>query len=105
MVEYAYGAVKAVNGKAVYISFLLKITKNCDCMAEDEKRVTEDLGILASFDPVAIDKAAADMINIASGRDLFNEVNPNTKWQCQIDYAEEIGLGETGYDLIEITDA
>jgi len=102
MVEYAYGAVKAVDGKAVYISFLLKITKNCDCIAEDEKRVTKDLGILASFDPVAIDKAAADIINVASGRDLLNEVNPDTKWLCQIDYAEEIGLGKIDYELIEI---
>jgi len=102
MVEYAYGAVKAINGKAVYISFLLKITKNCDCIAEDEERVTEDLGILVSFDPVAIDKAAVDIINTASGRDLLNEINPDTKWQCQIDYAEAIGLGSIDYELIEV---
>jgi uncharacterized Fe-S center protein len=102
MVEYAYGAIKAVNGKAIYISFLMKVTKNCDCIAEDEDRVTEDLGILASFDPVAIDKAAADMINTASGCDLLNEVNPDTKWRCQVDYAAAIGLGDINYELIEI---
>jgi len=102
MVEYAYGALKAVNGKAAYISFLTKITKNCDCIAEDEERVTEDLGILASFDPVAIDKAAADIINTASGCDLLSEVNPDTKWRCQVDYAASIGLGDIDYELIEI---
>jgi len=105
MVEYAYGAVKAINGKAVYVSFLLKITKNCDCIAEDEERVTEDLGVLASLDPVAIDKAAADIMNAAYGRDLLNEVNPDTKWRCQVDYGEAIGLGSIDYDLIEINGA
>ncbi|MCX5680191.1 MAG: DUF362 domain-containing protein [Candidatus Omnitrophica bacterium] len=102
MVEYAYGAVKAVEGNAVYISFLLKVTKNCDCIALDEPAIVEDMGILASRDPVAIDKASCDLINQRSGKDIFKEVNPITRWNVQIEYAAKIGLGNTAYTIKEI---
>ncbi len=104
MVEYAYGAVKAVKGKAVYISFLLKVTKNCDCMALDEPAIVEDIGILASYDPVAIDKASADLLSQKSGKDILKEANPITRWIVQVDYAEKIGLGKTDYTIKEMTD-
>lgn len=102
MVEYAYGAVKAVKGSTVYISFLLKVTKNCDCMALDEPALTEDMGILASFDPVAIDKASADLLIQKSGKDILKEANPITRWPVQVEYAAKIGLGKTAYALREI---
>jgi len=102
MVEYAYGAVKAVKGSTVFISFLLKVTKNCDCMALDEAAIVEDIGILASYDPVAIDKASADLISQRSGKDALKEANPVTRWNVQIEYARNIGLGETAYTIKEI---
>jgi uncharacterized Fe-S center protein len=103
MVEYACGAVKAVRGEAVFISFLLKITKNCDCMAEDEPAIIEDIGILASRDPVAMDKASVDLVNERGGRDMFAAANPVTRWAAQIEYAERCGLGNTAYTLEEIS--
>ena len=103
MVEYAYGAVKAVKRSAVYISFLLKVTKNCDCMALDEPAIVEDIGILASCDPVALDKASVDLVSQRSGKDVFKEANPITRWIVQIEYAAKIGLGNTAYTLREVT--
>jgi len=102
MVEYAYGAVKAVKGRAGYISFLLKVTKNCDCIALDEPAIVEDLGILASRDPVAIDKASADLISQKNGRDVFKEANPITRWDLQVEYAAKIGLGDMSYTIREV---
>lgn len=99
MVEYAYGAVKAVRGKVGYVSFLVNITKNCDCMAFNEPRIVDDFGILASADPVAIDKAAVDIINRRASKDLFKIANPETMWLTQLKYAEEIGMGSLNYEL------
>lgn len=102
MVEYAYGAIKAVKKKAVFVSFILKVTRNCDCIAEDEPAIVEDVGILASWDPVAIDKAAVDLINKKGGSDILGEANPITRWKAQIEYAEKIGLGRASYTLKEL---
>lgn len=103
MVEYAYGAAKAIKGDKAYISFLLKVTKNCDCMGLDEKAIVEDIGILASKDPVAIDKASCDLICQKSGKDIFKEANPITRWNVQIEYADKVGLGRMDYTLREIS--
>jgi len=102
MVEYAYGSVKAIKGNAVYISFLLKVTKDCDCIGLDEPAIAEDIGILASLDPVAIDKASADLLIQKNGRDILKEVNPVTRWSIQVEYAAKIGLGKMAYTLKEI---
>jgi uncharacterized Fe-S center protein len=102
VVEYAYGAIRSIRGSTVYISFALKVTKNCDCLAEDEPAIVDDIGIFASVDPVAIDKAAVDMIHKAAGTDLLKEANPITRWQVQVEYAHKFGLGELSYELKEV---
>jgi len=102
MVEYAYGAVKAVDWRLGCISFLLKITKDCDCIAKNEDAIIEDLGILASNDPVSIDKASVDLINNRGTKDIFGEANPKTEWVKQLEYAEKIGLGSMKYKLVTI---
>lgn len=99
MVEYAHGMVKALNRKVSYINFLIKITKDCDCLAKDQPAIVKDIGILASVDPVAIDKASVDLVLKASGRDVFRVGYPETDWSCQLDYAEKVGLGVQDYDL------
>jgi uncharacterized Fe-S center protein len=102
MVEYAYGAMRSVNGRAVFISFLLKVTKNCDCIARDEPAMIGDIGMLASEDPVAIDKASVDLINRKAGTDALKRANPITRWEVQVEYAERIGLGKSSYVLKEV---
>lgn len=100
MAEYAFGAL--LDKKACFITFAIRITKECDCLSKDDPRITEDIGILASCDPVAIDKAAADLVIKKSGKDVFKETHPKTDWCFQIEHGERIGLGSSKYKLIEI---
>ncbi|MBU1043745.1 MAG: DUF362 domain-containing protein [Candidatus Omnitrophica bacterium] len=102
MVEYAYGVLLNVKQK-VFFNFAIHITKNCDCMAKDEPAIVNDIGIFASTDPVACDKAAADMIIESAQGDIFNRVFPGADYYMnQLIYAQEIGLGNIDYDLVEI---
>ncbi|MCX5666331.1 MAG: DUF362 domain-containing protein [Candidatus Omnitrophica bacterium] len=99
MVEYACGAVKAVDRKIGYINFLTDITRDCDCLAKDEPRIVEDVGILASNDLVSIDSASAEILNSLRGKDIFRQEYPQIDWSVQLRYAASLGLGETDYKL------
>jgi len=101
MIEYAYAALKGKEGKCAYINFAMKITKECDCLAEDDPEICEDVGIFVSYDPVSIDKASADMVKRVSGKDVFREVHPKRDGAIQLDYAAKIGIGNQDYELIE----
>lgn len=85
----------------------------------DGAAIIPDLGIAASFDPVALDKACADMVINApiiggnklaeahphehlEGEDKFHLIHPDTNWQAGLHYAEEIGLGSQAYELITV---
>lgn len=98
--EHAAGAVAACGGKAVYITFLTRISKDCDCMDVYEE-IAPDIGILFSKDPVAIDSASIDLVEEAMGRKL-SEASYDIPYRTQITYAEELGLGSTGYRLVEL---
>lgn len=102
MAEYAYGVLKAVEGHVGFMNFLIKVTKDCDCLAKDDPPIVSDIGILASKDPVAIDKASCDLVNLAGGRDKFREGYPDIDWQVQLEYAAQIGMGSLEYDLVEV---
>jgi uncharacterized Fe-S center protein len=115
MVEYAYGAATVHPGKTAYINFLLNITPDCDCAPWSDAPVVPDIGILASADPVALDKACFDLVNSrtgfhdsrlrcnhAPGEDKFKGIYRQTLGELQFEYAEEIGLGRLDYDLIEV---
>jgi uncharacterized protein len=96
--EYALGAVK--NKKLVCITFINNITKDCDCMS-DTRIIGNDVGIVASIDPVACDKAAYDLlIKEHGGRDIFKSAN-GVDGSGIFTYAENIGLGKTSYELIK----
>ena len=102
MSEYAYSVFKHFKGKIGFINFLLKITKDCDCMAQDEPAIVEDIGILGSFDAIALDKASADLVNSRSGKDIFRAAY-DVDWSVQLRHGVQIGLGNTDYELIELT--
>ncbi len=105
MVEYAHGVISALKGQLGYINFMIKVTRNCDCLEKGERRMTDDLGILASRDPVAIDKAAADLLNSRHGRDIFREKFPDIDWTVQLKHAAGLGLGDLDYKLVEVKSA
>ena len=59
-----------------------------------------DIGILASTDPVAIEKTTTDIIKERIGKDFFKDAWPNIDYTVQISYAQEIGLGSMDYELV-----
>ena len=115
MVEHAYGAVAKKKEKAVYLNVLTQVTPACDCNPFSDTPIVQDLGVLASEDPVAIDQASADLVNGAEGNrssglprhwgpgeDKFRALYPEVDWTIQLSYGEEIGLGKRSYELVRI---
>ncbi len=110
--EYAYGAVENKKDKVIFINFVLNVTPDCDCVSWSDAPMIADIGILASTDPVAIDKASYDLVTQAQslhpmtnngvGIDKFTHRWEHTHGYHQIEYAAEIGLGSLDYELIKI---
>lgn len=94
LAEYAYAAHKDKNN--VYITFAFNITRGCDCEGHSMKPFVEDLGVLASTDPVAIDRACLDLLDNRKGKKVIS------RGRYTLSYAEEIGLGSQEYTLIEL---
>ncbi|MCT8977825.1 DUF362 domain-containing protein [Clostridium sp. CX1] len=94
LAEYAYAAAK--DKRNVYITFAFNITRGCDCEGHSMKPIAKDIGVFASTDPVAIDKACLDALDKASGKTVFKR-GRNT-----LEYAEKIGLGSMEYELVQI---
>ncbi|MFA9397295.1 MAG: DUF362 domain-containing protein [Clostridiaceae bacterium] len=92
--EYAYAAAKGK--KNIYVTYAFNITRNCDCDGHNMKPIVKDVGVFASMDPVAIDKACLDVIDKNNGKTIFR------RGRYTLDYAEKIGLGSKNYEFVEI---
>ncbi|OHB73070.1 MAG: hypothetical protein A2Z25_06795 [Planctomycetes bacterium RBG_16_55_9] len=105
MAEHALGALKNKENRAIFFNFLLSVTKDCDCFDTPNMcKIIDDVGILASADPVAVDKAALDLLEGQAGRKLGALIgNAGLDASCQIEHAERIGLGSRNYELIEVS--
>jgi hypothetical protein len=101
MAEYAFSVSQNFGEKIVYINFLIHVTKDCDCMCEGASPFTDDIGILASYDPVALDQACVDMVNEQNGRDILKDQN-EVDWSVQLKHGEKIGLGCRDYKIIRV---
>jgi uncharacterized Fe-S center protein len=102
MVEYSLAVLKDKRGKAAFFNFATRINRECDCWGEENERIAPDVGIFASLDPVAIDKASFDVVNRACGRDVFREAHPKQDGMRQLKYAEDLGMGSLDYELKEL---
>ncbi|MDO5845640.1 MAG: DUF362 domain-containing protein [Methanocorpusculum sp.] len=115
MIEYAAGAVANKTGKAFYINFLTNITPHCDCTPWNDIPFVPDIGILASTDPVALDKACYDLVNAEegvcgsllpdhhhAGEEKFTRVWPGTNPELQFAAAEEMAVGHREYRLVPV---
>lgn len=100
MVEYTKAVLK--DKRAVFVSFIMNVSPDCDCWNMNKPPVAPDIGIAASTDPVALDQACIDLVLKHSHGDPFKSVHPNTDWTVLLAYAEEIGLGTRNYELIEV---
>jgi len=100
LAEYAYAVTR--NIKCAYVNFCLYITKECDCMNKEEAGFVKDVGILFSYDPVAIDKASIDLVHKQENRDAIYDCHPKIDYLHHLQYAETLGLGSLNYELVEI---
>lgn len=104
-----------------HVSFIMNVSPECDCWNHNDAAIVPDLGIAASFDPVALDQACADLVMAApilqnnritdthphshdshTDEDKFCLIHPNTEWKKGLAYAEKIGLGSQDYELIRL---
>ncbi len=102
-----------------HISIVCDVSPNCDCHAENDIPIIPNVGMFASFDPVALDVACADACNrqpvIAGsvlhenkqhghgeGHDHFHMTHPDTNWKSCVEHAEKIGIGSREYELVEV---
>ncbi|MEF9939832.1 MAG: DUF362 domain-containing protein [Clostridium sp.] len=111
--EYSFAVLK--DRPHFHISLVVDVSPYCDCHSENDAAIVPDVGMFASFDPVALDLACADAVNrqpaiagsILSERnqchhDHFTDVHPETNWMVALEHAEKMGLGTRNYKLIEI---
>ena len=91
-------------GNVVYINVLKNLSVDCDCCAVAEDPCMQDIGILASTDPVAIDQACIDLVYNSEdkGKEHFIERVESRHGIHTIEVAEELGVGSREYDLINI---
>jgi len=104
MADAAFSVHKLFEGKIVYINVMKNLSVDCDCCAVAEDPCMKDIGILASLDPIALDKACIDLIYNSKdpGRNHFVERIERQNGIHTIDSALELGFGTKDYELINI---
>ena len=118
MAEYAKAVV---DGRPQFhISLVIDVSPYCDCHGENDMAILPDVGMFASFDPVALDQACADAClkqepipgsllddnmhaeGFCDHHDHFKNTTPETDWRSCLEHAEKIGLGSRSYELIRV---
>ena len=100
--EHALGIVSHKRGRLGYFTFLINMTKDCDCLTGVQQPILPDIGVIAGRDPVAIDQAIIDLTS-HNGQNLAQLAYPNIDYRVQLEYAEKIGVGTRQYQLNEVT--
>lgn len=103
-----------------HISLIVDVSPYCDCHSENDAPILPNIGMFASFDPVALDQACADaclkatpISNSVLGdnmkkadfedhHDHFKNTTPESEWKYQLSHGEKIGLGTRDYELVVI---
>lgn len=104
MADAAKSIVDLFGDKTAYINVMKNMSVDCDCCAVAEDPCIADIGILASTDPVAIDKACVDLVYASDdkGKEHLIERIESRNGILTIKAAAELGIGSTDYELIEI---
>ena len=104
MADAASAVHNKFKGRIIYISLMCNMSVDCDCCAVAEDPCLKDIGVLASFDPVAIDKACIDLVKKSNdpGVAHFMERVTSRNGEHTIEAAEELGVGSQDYELINI---
>ena len=118
MAEYAKAVV---DGRPQFhISLVIDVSPYCDCHAENDVPILPDVGMFASFDPVALDQACADACRkqkpipgsllgehmcapgFVDREDPFTNTAPTTDWRVCLAHCEKIGIGSRQYELVTV---
>ena len=104
MADAASSVVDYFDGRIVYISVMANMSVDCDCCAVAEDPCIADIGVLASLDPVALDRACLDLVYASqdNGRDHLIERIESRNGALTVDAAEALGVGSTDYTLINL---
>lgn len=104
MAEAAKAVADHCGDKILYISVANKLSVDCDCDSSPEDPKMGDIGILASLDPVALDKACVDMVRASKdhGKIHLIERIDSRHGMHTLDYGEKIGLGSQEYRLVRL---
>ena len=103
IVEYAKAVVESFDRPIIYINILTDMSPDCDCYGGNDAPVTANLGFLAATDPVAIDKAAHDLVIAGCGGvDPFKKRYPKLDCSTTFAHAKQVGLGLSEYSLQKI---
>lgn len=99
IVEHAMGVCSLFPGKGLYINILTRISKDCDCLGHTFEKITPDIGILVSRDPVALDAASLDLVERRAGKSI-SQMAYDIPNRVQLEHAKELGFGTTEYELV-----
>ncbi len=104
MAEADESVVDYMNGNIVYINVINNLSIDCDCNKNPEAPCMADIGITASIDPVAVDKASLDLVYNSEdkGKERLIARIEDRHGIRTVEHAEELGIGTTNYELIEI---
>lgn len=127
MAEYTWAVVN--DKPAFHISFVMDVSPDCDCEGHNDMPIIPDVGMFASFDPVAIDQACVDAANAQPiiensilgdklkedreegcscgcnhdhGKDVFKMLHPDTAWEACLAHGEKLGMGTRDYELVRM---
>ena len=98
-----------------HINLVMNVSPFCDCHDYNDAPIVPDLGLFASFDPVALDIACADAVNAQkpvlnsflgeaahTNGDHFTDMFPDTSWRIGLAHAEKLGIGTMDYTLVKV---
>ena len=88
----------------IYINVMNRLSVDCDCDGNPDEPDIHDIGILAGFDPVALDQACVDLVYQAEDNESLVERIESRNGIHTLEHAEEIGLGSRTYELVNIDD-
>lgn len=104
MADSASAVHNKFKDRIVYIAMMCNMSVDCDCCEVAEDPCLKDIGILASTDPIALDRACLDLVKATNdpGRDHFMERVLTRNGEHTIEAAKELGFGSVDYELINI---
>ena len=118
MAEYTKAVIQ--NRPNFHVSLIVDVSPNCDCHAENDAPILPNIGMFASFDPLALDQACVDAClkatplpnsqlaeamekeDFCDHHDHFENITPNSEYKTCLAHAEKIGLGTRDYEIVVV---